>query len=70
MPNTRSVTMQTLTHEEAYDLAAKLTDQIRHDDGNTTVFRGSDATLGRIFIVIPALGNPLLLPIALQLADV
>lgn len=50
-----------LTHEEAYEEAARLEDQTREDKTASTVFRGNHPEYGNVIIVIPPLGESLLM---------
>jgi hypothetical protein len=54
--------IQSLTHEQAYDRAERLQDRQKEETDNMTVFSGIDAELGPVYIVVPPLGDSILLP--------
>jgi len=67
MPETVSVKIISLTHEDAIDMAEELTEKtVSNPDAATTIYTGRHADHGLIHIVIPALGNPVLLPFAVR----
>jgi hypothetical protein len=61
MPAFKS-SIQELTIERAYELAAELDECSRTDTEAATVFRGVHAKHGAVYITIPIAGDALLLP--------
>lgn len=52
--------------EKALDLIAQMTDTTTKETDSTKVVHGQHPELGDLYVVIPPLGNPLLLPIAIR----
>jgi hypothetical protein len=54
--------------ERGYELAEELSDKTNHEGRTLTVFSGRHPELGPIHILIPPLGDALLLPAELPVA--
>jgi hypothetical protein len=55
-----------VTTEIAYEIIQGLTEPVRRDTGSTLAVSGVSAEYGPIYVVIPPIGNSLLLPFAIQ----
>jgi hypothetical protein len=55
-----------VNHEQAYRRQAELLDQTVFETSSMTIFSGNHPLLGWIYIIIPPLGEALLVPFAIQ----